>query len=114
MSTQIHSFIGSSGLLQPAATVMDLNIGAALWLAARASGRVTVYQNGGPVQLPGSCSDQVYTSAARIVLVGHGADEQCAGYGRHRTKFRQQVAFQSAERAEASFSENCLLQPVLS
>ena len=32
-----------------------------------------------------------YTSAARVVLVGHGADEQCAGYGRHRTKFRHNV-----------------------
>ena len=32
-----------------------------------------------------------YTSAARVVLVGHGADEQCAGYGRHRTKFRHHV-----------------------
>lgn len=32
-----------------------------------------------------------YRSAARIVLVGHGADEQCAGYGRHRTTFRNQA-----------------------
>jgi asparagine synthetase B (glutamine-hydrolysing) len=23
-----------------------------------------------------------------VVLLGHGADEQCAGYGRHRTRFR--------------------------
>ncbi|PRQ16284.1 putative rossmann-like alpha/beta/alpha sandwich protein [Rosa chinensis] len=29
-----------------------------------------------------------YKSKARIVLVGSGADEQCAGYGRHRTKYR--------------------------
>ncbi|KAL9252710.1 LRR receptor-like serine/threonine-protein kinase RPK2-like protein [Drosera capensis] len=29
-----------------------------------------------------------YKSKARILLVGSGADEQCAGYGRHRTKFR--------------------------
>ncbi|WZZ87708.1 hypothetical protein YC2023_116287 [Brassica napus] len=27
-------------------------------------------------------------SEARILLVGAGADEQCAGYGRHRTKYR--------------------------
>eukprot|EP00967_Tisochrysis_lutea_P149788 scaffold288729_cov19-Tisochrysis_lutea.AAC.2 len=26
-----------------------------------------------------------YRSSARVVLLGHGADEQCAGYGRHRT-----------------------------
>ncbi|KAK9276100.1 hypothetical protein L1049_005631 [Liquidambar formosana] len=29
-----------------------------------------------------------YKSEARILLVGSGADEQCAGYGRHRTKYR--------------------------
>ena len=32
-----------------------------------------------------------YKSAARVVLLGHGADEQHAGYGRHRTSFRNQV-----------------------
>lgn len=33
-----------------------------------------------------------YKSAARVVLLGHGADEQHAGYGRHRTSFRNQVS----------------------
>ena len=33
-----------------------------------------------------------YKSAARVVLLGHGADEQHAGYGRHRTCFRNQVS----------------------
>ncbi|KAJ9510727.1 hypothetical protein QJQ45_027646 [Haematococcus lacustris] len=32
-------------------------------------------------------SGQAYTSPARVVLLGHGADEQCGGYGRHRTRF---------------------------
>lgn len=33
-----------------------------------------------------------YKSAARVVLLGHGADEQHAGYGRHRTSFRNEVS----------------------
>ena len=33
-----------------------------------------------------------YKSAARVVLLGHGADEQHAGYGRHRTSFRNHVS----------------------
>lgn len=32
-----------------------------------------------------------YRSCARIALLGHGADEQCGGYGRHRTTFRHKV-----------------------
>jgi len=30
-----------------------------------------------------------YRSQARVLLLGQGADEQCAGYGRHRTVFRK-------------------------
>lgn len=30
-----------------------------------------------------------YKSSARVLFVGSGADEQCAGYGRHKTKYRQ-------------------------
>lgn len=33
---------------------------------------------------------QQYRSCARVVLLGHGADEQCAGYGRHRTKYNSE------------------------
>lgn len=32
-----------------------------------------------------------YRSCARVALLGHGADEQCGGYGRHRTTFRRAV-----------------------
>ena len=76
---------------------MDLNIGAALWLAARGRGSATRHlktQSLGLIE-GRDTSWQEYQSAARIVLVGHGADEQCAGYGRHRTKFRQNVSMAS-------------------
>ncbi|KAK9835136.1 hypothetical protein WJX81_000522 [Elliptochloris bilobata] len=86
-------------LLHPADTVMDLNIGAALWLAAQAVGRVRLVPARPPSASstsPGAVTGEaplywaggVYRSAAHILLVGHGADEQCAGYGRHRSRFR--------------------------
>jgi len=40
----------------------------------------------------GTTSYDWYKSAARVVLLGHGADEQHAGYGRHRTSFRNHVS----------------------
>jgi len=96
-------------LLHPAATIMDLNIGAALWLAAAGSGRLHLpqaqQQQQPPIDRPStSCNvttanhvdatrrrsyeGMAYRSEARVVFLGHGADEQCAGYGRHRTRFR--------------------------
>ena len=138
-------------LLHPAGSVMDLNIGAALWLAARGIGQLhspsaaaeridagkpadncnlckqavgvasagvlhgaacteqqqTVLGTASAAQLPkpectdtatfcsrarapvhGVLSNNKYTSRARVVLVGHGADEVFAGYGRHRTAFK--------------------------
>jgi len=65
-------------LLAPCDTVMDFNIGAALWLAAAGVGVVLSSLNEG----------EWYCSPARVVLMGHGADELFGGYGRHRTKFR--------------------------
>lgn len=105
-------------LLHPAGTIMDLNIGAALWLAAGGEGtlrlpphRSTQHESqhrerdgrgcesraadglrddawespGAPNQ--GLLEGQAYRSGARVVMLGHGADEQCAGYGRHRTRW---------------------------
>ncbi|THU51486.1 hypothetical protein C4D60_Mb06t31540 [Musa balbisiana] len=62
----------------------DLNIGIALWLAAGGDGWV----DGGHCKLHNNHQRYRYKSTARILLVGSGADEQCAGYGRHRTKYR--------------------------
>ncbi|QDZ22640.1 asparagine synthetase domain-containing protein [Chloropicon primus] len=70
-------------LLQPTETIMDLNIGASLSIAARCKGRLKRFQDGGIVTV-----SEDYTSAARVILCGQGADEQCGGYGRHKTKFQ--------------------------
>ncbi|KAE8779023.1 Asparagine synthetase domain-containing protein 1 [Hordeum vulgare] len=65
-------------LIYPSNTYMDLNIGIALWLAASGDGWVN-----------GQDGDRYkHKSTSRVLLVGSGADEQCAGYGRHRTKYR--------------------------
>ncbi|KAL9246323.1 hypothetical protein vseg_019871 [Gypsophila vaccaria] len=74
-----------TSLINPASTYMDLNIGLALWLAAGGDG--WVYEGDTSAQQDG-CYRYKYKSKARILLVGSGADEQCAGYGRHRTKYR--------------------------
>lgn len=57
-------------LVRPLGSVMDESIGCALWFAARAVRQAAEVGAGGTV-----------------VLVGMGADEQLAGYGRHRTRF---------------------------
>ncbi|CAH2045581.1 unnamed protein product [Thlaspi arvense] len=73
-------------VINPADTYMDLNIGTALWLAARGDGWIHEESEDQPGE---EDNRQIkYKSDARVLLVGAGADEQCAGYGRHRTKYR--------------------------
>ncbi|EFH51481.1 hypothetical protein ARALYDRAFT_484275 [Arabidopsis lyrata subsp. lyrata] len=73
-------------LINPADTYMDLNIGTALWLAARGDG--WIHEDNENPSVEEDKQRVKYKSDARILLVGAGADEQCAGYGRHRTKYR--------------------------
>ncbi|XP_037288182.2 asparagine synthetase domain-containing protein 1 [Rhipicephalus microplus] len=60
-------------LIYPLETVLDDSLGCALWFAARGSGKIS----GNP-----------YTSPARVVFVGMGADEQLGGYSRHMIKYK--------------------------
>ncbi|GMH32534.1 hypothetical protein BSKO_00368 [Bryopsis sp. KO-2023] len=86
-------------LLHPCSSILDLNVGAPLWLAARGRGKLNMISD------PPDSSDEVvveavsnpfesihgveFTSSAPVVLMGHGADEQCCGYARHKSRFRE-------------------------
>jgi asparagine synthetase B (glutamine-hydrolysing) len=70
-------------IMLPSNTLMDITISAPLWFASRGIGRVISYDPHTKL-----CSEiSQYHSQARVLLVGHGADEQLGGYGRHKVSF---------------------------
>lgn len=70
-------------LMKPQNTVMDLSIALAFYFAARGQGHLAaVASDDEPEAKP-------YTSHARVLLSGLGADELLGGYARHRRAFNQ-------------------------
>lgn len=69
-------------LMRPHNTEMDLSIACALYFASRGQGTVATI-NGGD-------ATTAYTTTARVLLSGLGADELFAGYGRHGIAFARQ------------------------
>ncbi|KAK2781154.1 hypothetical protein FQN53_000765 [Emmonsiellopsis sp. PD_33] len=63
-------------LMRPHNTEMDLSIACALYFASRGQGEIT-----------GDTATVPYTTSARVLLSGLGADEVFAGYTRHATAF---------------------------
>jgi asparagine synthetase B (glutamine-hydrolysing) len=66
-------------LMHPHNTEMDLSISLALYFAARGQGIIRSTVDG---------HDMPYTTAARVLLSGLGADELFGGYTRHATAYR--------------------------
>eukprot|EP00043_Microstomoeca_roanoka_P007186 m.69350 g.69350 ORF g.69350 m.69350 type:complete len:698 (+) comp13731_c0_seq1:96-2189(+) len=70
-------------LVDPLDTILDDSIGCAIWFAARGKG--VLHPPASSAGLQSSLQPETYSSPARILLLGMGADEQLGGYGRHRS-----------------------------
>lgn len=82
-----------NGLIFPSEgneTVIDESIGCSLWFASRGIGCISEDVSKESKDVSKDVSKIPYKSAARILLSGLGADEQLAGYSRHRRAFDTQ------------------------
>lgn len=74
-----------ASLMYPNNTLMDISISAPLWFASRGAGMMPE---------PGfsdlkTANFVPHVSRAKVLLLGAGADEQFAGYGRHRVSYKR-------------------------
>lgn len=74
-------------LMRPHNTEMDLSIACALYFASRGQGKI--HENHTEHDLLTNTNENTYTSFARVLLSGLGADELFAGYGRHGVAFNR-------------------------
>jgi asparagine synthetase B (glutamine-hydrolysing) len=92
-------------LIHPQTSTMDFNIGTAMWFASRGRG-VDYNDYKGNESNIHQTQSHITISKAPIVLVGIGADEQMAGYGRHRSVYKR--GGYDALRAELSMEKDRL------
>lgn len=90
-STIIH-------LMHPHNTEMDFSIAMALYFAARGQGQTWDLIDSRPVR------EMMYTSTARVLLSGLGADEIFAGYSRHAAAFARGGFHDLADELELDFN----------
>lgn len=84
-------------LMYPHNTEMDLSIAMALYFAARGQGEAAVASDSSDTQ------KTHYTSTARVLLSGLGADELFAGYARHAAAFMRGGFAALADELELDF-----------
>ena len=82
-------------LIHPHNTEMDLSIAYALYFAARGVGKVRIESGEQAIR---------YTTPARVLLSGLGADELFGGYTRHATAFNRRGYPGLADELEIDFS----------